>query len=137
MFGFWIFILYISFSTPGYYWSTGFLSELLHDISFPVILRSILIKWALALVLSFPIGFYSKRKLFFIITALFTATIFSLMYLRNIPDLIRYVNVYTLGRKIYYIVDPIIVGLVFVIGAFIGKFLKNDFWPKHDPRPIV
>ncbi|MBK5113979.1 MAG: hypothetical protein KGD59_09765 [Candidatus Heimdallarchaeota archaeon] len=132
---FWIFILYIGFTTP-YYGVDDPVFELFHDITFPIIIRSLLIKWALALMLSFPIGFYSDRKGFFIITAIFAATIFSLMYLNNLPGLIRYYDRYTPGKITYYIIDPIINCSIFVLGAFVGKFLKGDFWPKI-LRPVV
>lgn len=126
-----------AFMTPWYYWSGEFISELLHNITFPVILRSILMKWAFVLIMSFPIGFYSRRRLFPLFTALYTASIVGIMYSVNIIEMMSYFYRLTLGKKIYYIIDPIIIGSIFVLGAFIGRMFKSDFWPEQYSKPVV
>jgi len=109
----------------------------MHAISNPFTVQALLIKWSLVLSMSIPVGFYSTRKSFIAYMVIFTAALLGLMYLVNLDSLINYYENFTVGRKIYYIIDPIIVSSFFVAGSFIGKFFAKNFWPDYSSKPIV
>ena len=131
------FFFLIILSEPWYYWGYESFFNLMHAISNPFTVQALLIKWSLVLSMSIPVGFYSTRKSFIAYMVIFTAALLGLMYLVNLDSLINYYENFTVGRKIYYIIDPIIVSSFFVAGSFIGKFFAKNFWPDYSSKPIV